>query len=123
MLIDDDDNLRGVITETLQARGNVSVMSCASCKRAIGVSRQFSPNLILLDLRMPGKDGTETLKALREIKALDNVPVIFVTGAHKVNMIDDYKKLGVIGVIHKPFTPSELKEYISGIWGEHHMAG
>ena len=123
MLIDDDDNLRGVMTETLQARGNVSVLACSDCNNAISASDQFSPHLILLDLRMPGKDGPETLKNLRQVKSLSNTPVIFVTGAGKVNMIDDYKKLGVIGVIHKPFTPSELKEYISGIWGEYHMAG
>jgi len=122
MLIDDDDTLREVMTETLQARGNVSVMPCADCSKAIDVADQFSPHLILLDLRMPGKDGPETLKLMRNVDALKETPVIFVTGAGKVQMVDDYKHLGVIGVIHKPFTPSELKEHISGIWTEYHMA-
>ncbi|HEY8191425.1 MAG TPA: response regulator, partial [Alphaproteobacteria bacterium] len=65
MLIDDDDNLREVMTETLQMRGNVSVMACADCYKAVSASEEFKPNLILLDLRMPGKDGAETLKVLR----------------------------------------------------------
>jgi DNA-binding response OmpR family regulator len=122
MLIDDDDNLREVMTETLQIRGNVSVMPCRDCYQAVSASEEFRPNLILLDLRMPGKDGPETLKVLRQVNVLRDVPVIFVTGADKVHMQDDYRKLGVIGVIHKPFMPSELREYISSLWAEYHMA-
>lgn len=121
MIIDDDDSLREVMTETLQARGNVTVAPCKDAYRAISAAEEFRPNLILLDLRMPGKDGPATLRDLREIAVLSDVPVIFVTGADKVHMQDEYRKLGVIGVIHKPFMPSELREYISGLWAEYHM--
>lgn len=121
MMIDDDDSLREMVTEGLQARGNVTVMACKDHYKAVSASANFAPHLILLDLRMPGKDGPETLKVLRQVDALKDVPVIFVTGAHKVHMVEEYHHLGVIGVIHKPFTPSELREYIGGLWAEYHM--
>lgn len=121
MLIDDDDVLRDIMTEGLQANGTVSVLACSDFHKAVSASNQFSPHLILLDLRMPGKDGPETLKVLRSVDSLKDVPVIFVTGASKVRMIGEYKKLGVIGVIHKPFSPPELREYVGGLWAEHHM--
>lgn len=123
LYIDDDQNLQGMVREALGVRGNTEVLSCSSCDEAVFKGPGFAPHLVLLDMRMPDKDGPATLRALRQTEGLEAVPVIFVTGARKLVMDEKYGHLGTIGVIHKPFTGSELKKQVSTLWSASHMAG
>jgi len=78
--------------------------------------KELQPDLILLDLRMPDMNGSDTINELRKTPSYNHAPVIFVTERTKVTMIDAYKVLGVIGVIHKPLDPKTLKSQILGYW-------
>lgn len=122
LYIDDDQILQEMVKEALGARGNTDVLACSSCDEAVFKGAGFSPHLVLLDMRMPDKDGPATLLALRRTKGLESVPVIFVTGARRLVMSEKYQQLGAIGVIHKPFTGSELKKQVSALWTSSHMA-
>ena len=119
-IIDDDEHIREITHQALQIAGDIDIKSCASCDEALGVLNEgAAPDLVLLDLKMPDKDGTDTIRELRKLDAVKGTPIIFVTGIQKVAMMDEYKALGVLGVIHKPFLPSKFVGHIQKMWQEH----
>ena len=65
---------------------------------------------------MPGMDGPETLKGLRKLPETSDVPVIFMTAKVQTSEIQQYKDLGAVDVIAKPFDPMTLSEQIKAIW-------
>lgn len=121
LVVDDDRQILEIVSEGLLRAGDVMVKVCQSCDEAVSIAHDFSPDLILLDLAMPDKDGPETIRVLHEVFGEDSKPMIFVTGNTQVVMQDDYKKLGVIGIVYKPFRPSELAVKIQGLWQKHSL--
>ncbi len=74
------------------------------------------PDLILLDVMLPGMDGPSTLKALRGLAPLAAVPVAFMTAKVQPQEVAHYKSLGARGVIAKPFDPMNLANQVRAIW-------
>ena len=81
-------------------------------ERALELSRSEKPDLVLLDVMMPGMDGPQTLKALQQRPEGLNIPVIFMTARLQPSEIEEYRLLGAIGVIPKPFDPMTLADDI-----------
>lgn len=98
------------------ARRGVLFTTFESGQELVNKVSSVKPKLILLDLRMPVMNGPDTLGRLRNNAATEKIPVIFVTSLDKVEMQDDYKSLGVLGVIHKPFDPDTLADTIEEMW-------
>lgn len=119
MLVEDEDDIRIVAKYSLEKIGHFTVKYCTSGKEAIESAVAFSPDLILLDSMMPEMDGIMTFKALRELPTIKNVPIIFMTAKVQNHEIDQYMSIGAIGVIAKPFDPTELPDLINKIWIEH----
>ena len=118
--VDDDMTVRTLVRESLdRAEGEVILVACSNGQELISRLRELQPDLILLDLVMPEMSGPDTVAALRDDPDGKDVPVIFMTGRSQVEMTEDYKHLGVIGVIHKPFSPNELPDQIGALWSEH----
>ena len=117
MVIDDDPAILEVEELALQRVGNIVIKTCEDCGKALTAAREgFVPDLILLDLKMPDRDGTV---AVREFRAYDRLARVTIVGALGVAMHDEYGVLGVIGVIHKPFKPSDLIMKIQKMWQTH----
>jgi CheY-like chemotaxis protein len=116
LLVDDDPDIRDVATLALRAAGGYVVEPCSSAREAVERSTSFRPDLILLDVWMPGTDGLAALKALRELEATAETPVVFMTGV-QLDEIDRYKELGCLGVISKPFDPAALPARLEALWG------
>ena len=76
----------------------------------------LQPELVLLDLKMPDMDGPSVLERMQLVEETKGMPVVFMTGVKDVEMIRDYKQLGVIGVIHKPFNIDTFLEDVAKIW-------
>lgn len=74
------------------------------------------PDLILLDVMMPGMDGPTTLAALRREPTLVDVPVVFITAKVQSSEVEFYTSLGALGVISKPFDPMALADQVRAIW-------
>jgi len=72
----------------------------------------------MLDVMMPGMDGLGTLKALRNIPEIKDIPVIFMTAKVQPSEVQHYLSLGALGVIAKPFDPMTLPAQIQSIWHE-----
>jgi two-component system OmpR family response regulator len=65
-------------------------------------------------------DGPTTLRKLREIPALTNIPAIFMTAKIQMKEIAEYKEMGVLEVINKPFDPMRLAQQIREYWDKSH---
>lgn len=109
---DHEDNL--TILEELLAY-DYTVMGVTSGEEALRVAPAFTPDLILLDVMMPGMDGMTTLQKLREQEHGRTTPVIFMTARVQKSEVDRLLALGVRGLIPKPFDPMTLPAEIRSI--------
>ena len=82
-------------------------------EKALKVSRSSKPpNLILLDVMMPGMDGYEVCKQLQEDDATKDIPVIFVTGKTESDEVAKGMELGAVDYIFKPIDPAAVLEKV-----------
>ncbi len=116
LYVEDEPDIRAVAQMALEAVGGFTVIACASGSEALAAAATAQADLLLLDVMMPGMDGPSTLKALREIPATANTPVIFMTAKVQAAEVALYKGLGALEVISKPFDSMELSAQIQRIW-------
>ena len=116
LYVEDEPDIRAIAQMALEAVGGFTVIACASGSEALANAPGSNADLLLLDVMMPGMDGPTTLKALRELPATANTPVIFMTAKVQAAEVAQSRELGAIDVIHKPFDPMALSAQISRIW-------
>ena len=114
LLVDDDDNIRTIAELSLEDDFQVDIAS--SGQEALDIALLRPPDLILLDVMMPGLDGKATFGKFKEIPSLAAIPVVFMTAKVLTHEIDFYLELGAAGVISKPFDPMTLAEEVQTIW-------
>lgn len=119
LVVEDEPDIQVISRMALEAVGGFTVQICASGAEALQFAPAFVPDLILLDVMMPGMDGPATLKALREIPRMSTTPVIFMTAKVQPSELAQYMAMGAMDVIAKPFDPMALSGTIKGIWAEH----
>lgn len=120
MYVEDEPDIQAVARVALQAVGGFTVHICSSGEEALREVHQFKPDLILLDVMMPGMDGPGTLAALRALPGCEEVPVAFMTAKVQPSEVEHYKSLGALDVVAKPFDPMKLADQIRQIWNERH---
>ncbi|MGM0554253.1 MAG: response regulator [Pseudomonadota bacterium] len=118
LYVEDEPDIQAVAELALETVGGYTVKTCASGEEAVRDAEGFAPDLILLDVMMPGMDGPTTLEALRGIPALAGVPVAFMTAKVQPSEMEHYKSLGARDVIAKPFDPMTLSDQVRRIWQE-----
>jgi two-component system OmpR family response regulator len=116
LYVEDEPDIQAVAKLALEMVGGFTVNICSSGEEALREVTAFAPDLILLDVMMPGMDGPSTLKALREMPSAADVPVIFMTAKVQPDEVAHYKSLGALDVIPKPFDPMNLSNQISALW-------
>jgi|SRR5581483_6944284 len=116
LLVEDDADIQAVGQLALEAVGGFNVQVCGSGQEALQRVDSYKPDLILLDVMMPGMDGLATLAALRLKPELVQTPVIFMTAKVQAHELARYKALGARDVISKPFDPMTLSKTIHEIW-------
>ncbi len=116
MYVEDEPDIQAVAKLALEMVGGFTVKICSSGEEALRDAVDFAPDMILLDVMMPGMDGPSTLKALRELPSLAVVPVAFMTAKVQPQEVAHYKSLGALDVIPKPFDPMNLANQIRAIW-------
>ena len=111
LLVDDDALMRRSLAFHLEQAG-YQVRTAASAEDAIESVRYAPPDLVVLDIGLPGKDG---LEALREIKAQHNLPVIFLTGRRRE--LDEVVglEMGADDYITKPFDVDVVLAHIKAV--------
>jgi CheY-like chemotaxis protein len=120
LYVEDDPDIQVVTRMSLEAVGGFTVEVAGSGKEALEKAPAFMPDLILLDVMMPGMDGPTTMQALRDLPSVNRTPIVFMTAKVMQSEIKRYKELGALDVIHKPFDPMTLPERVREIWRNHH---
>ncbi|WP_461209278.1 response regulator [Desulfocurvus sp. DL9XJH121] len=109
LLVDDEKDFLDTMTERLEARG-LKVSASADPSEALAVAKARAVDVVVLDLKMPGMDGLEFLKDLKE--ARPELQVILLTGHATVEKGIEAMKLGALDVLEKPAHIDELMERI-----------
>ena len=116
LYVEDEADIQAVAKIALEAVGGFQLRVCSSGQEALAEASTFGPELLLLDVMMPGMDGPTTLQKLRELPGIAEVPVIFMTAKVQPQEIEYFKSLGAIDVIAKPFDPMTLAQSIRDSW-------
>lgn len=120
MHVEDDPSIQQVAKIALEAVGGFTVHTCSSGQQALDDYQAFAPQLILMDVMMPGMDGPTTLQQLQQKYDLSGIPTVFMTAKVQSNEVSSYKALGAADVVVKPFDPMTLSEQIRQIWRDFH---
>jgi two-component system, OmpR family, response regulator len=115
--VDDQQDIRGIVGLALGKIGGYTVKSCGSGEEAIAEAPGFAPDLLLLDMNMPGMDGLMLLKRLREAGVA--TPAVFFTAKSNPGDLEVYRAAGAIGTVSKPFDPLKLGRQLVDIWVRH----
>jgi DNA-binding response OmpR family regulator len=114
MVVDDDKDIRRLVENILSKEGFVTV-GAENAADALKKIQNSKPDLIILDLQLPDKDGFEVCKQLRADPATRYVPVVFLT----VQNVDSYKiaglEIGADDYITKPFNQTELVARVKAV--------
>ena len=113
------DDTAIILTRIMDAlRNDYEVTTINSGIRALKYLQQEKPDLILLDIQMPNKDGIETLREIRAMKDRADIPVIMLTGVEEKDSVLASARLGICDYILKPFRSEELLKRIRRVFGE-----
>lgn len=116
LYIEDDPDIREVATVALELMGGLELCVCSSGAAALAEGPAFAPDLILLDVMMPGMDGPTTLARLRESPVLAETPVVFMTAKVQPLEVAALRAMGALDVIAKPFDPMQLASRLTDIF-------
>ncbi len=107
LVVDDTETNREILAATLDKDYEVSVATDG--KSALEIIGEKTPDLVLLDIRMPGIDGYEVCRRLKADSNTRDIPVVFITGMNQVQDKTRGFKLGAVDYITKPFEIFEVK--------------
>lgn len=111
--VDDEPDIREVAAMALAIDPAIEVRSAASGAEALTVLEgDWRPDVILLDVMMPGMDGPGALERLRRLPGHEQTPVIFMTARAQAQERSRFLALGAIAVIIKPFDPMALADHV-----------
>ena len=116
LYVEDEPDIHAVAQLALESIGGFTLMVCSDGLEAIQKAEDFAPDLLLLDVMMPGMDGPTTLNTLRKNPAFADTPAIFMTAKVQSHEVADLISHGAIAVIPKPFDPMTLSEEIKAAW-------
>lgn len=117
--VDDDTDIRVITKMTLELVGHYEVEQFSSGETTLNAAENLSPQLMILDVMMPGMSGEELWHLLRDRPNLKNVPVIFMTAKTEQSFARSLREDGALDVILKPFEPTALCREIEAAWTRH----
>jgi len=113
---DDEPDIRLIVQTALGLAEGLTVHAAESGEQALELARELQPDLLLLDVMMPGLDGPTTLKRLRADPAIAQIPVIFMTAKAMPEDVQRLRAIGALAVIAKPFDPMQLAAQVLALW-------
>ena len=116
LIVDDDSDLRTIISLALHQVGGFTVHVCQSGREALASAPAWKPDLIILDILMPDMDGWQTLTALRAVPQTASTPIIMLTATPPANQLRPDQRQHMLGLIAKPFDPLTLATQVRALW-------
>ena len=118
LYVDDELRLQKMTQLALEKFGKFEVEACATGMEALQAAPGFQPDRILLDVGLPEMDGPTTLQELRKIEECQDTPVIFVTASVRKSDLEEYRKLGALDVVEKPYDPMDISGRLKALWSD-----
>ena len=114
LTIDDDPDMRIGVKVALEVEG-YAVTTASSGAEGIDRASEFLPDIIVLDVEMPGMGGPETLRRLRSDPGLEEIPVVFLTGEVDLDAMEETFEEIAQGYLLKPFSVIQLLNKIEEV--------
>jgi len=123
LLVDDEENICFFTKKNLEESGDFRVEVCSDSEKAMSAAKRLKPDVIILDIMMPGISGVELAMKLRSDKSTRHIPCIFLSGLLKEEGVEKYKQLaGDSHIISKPVKTGELIDIINEVVSEEQPA-
>jgi two-component system, response regulator, stage 0 sporulation protein F len=110
LIVDDQFGIRVLLQEVLDREG-YEIFQAANGPAALAIVKEHSPDLILLDMKIPGMDGLEILRNIRKMGA--DTKVIMMTAYGELDLIQEAMEMGALAHFTKPFDIDELRQAVS----------
>lgn len=114
LVAEDERDIRELINFTLSFAGH-TVEQAANGEEAVSKAQEITPDLIMLDVRMPKMTGYEACRQLKAIDGIKDIPVVFLSAKGQEEEVQTGLDAGAIDYILKPFAPDELTQRITEI--------
>jgi CheY-like chemotaxis protein len=111
LIIEDDAASRALLAELLEEEDHI-VFECAEARSALAFAQSQKPDLILLDLGLPGMDGWELARQLKASPEFLNTPIVAVTGHVTDSQWETAQRAGCVDRVPKPVDEARLREAI-----------
>ncbi len=121
LIVEDHPDMLEVLTWQMEMMG-YSVITAKQGKEAVAKAIEEKPQLILMDIMMPGMDGREATRMIRANAETQNIPILAATVLFRESDMNSCLEAGCNGFILKPFTFQELKGKIHEFLPELHLA-
>jgi DNA-binding response OmpR family regulator len=112
LIAEDERDIRDLITFTLTFAGH-EVVATPNGEEAFLKSQEFTPDLIMMDVRMPRMTGYEACKKMKELDHLKAVPVVFLSAKGQESEVQAGLEAGAVEYILKPFAPDQLTSRVA----------
>jgi CheY-like chemotaxis protein len=117
VIVEDDPGIRALLRTMFEIRGH-TLHEAERGDEAVEAVRAASPDIVLLDIGLPGIDGLEVLRQLKDDEALRDIPVIMVTAWDDAPRVERARELGAVDYINKPFDALALVDRVEEVVGE-----
>ena len=118
LVVDDEPVVRAVVRDVLREEG-YAVVEAPDGRTMLEILARESPDLVLMDVMMPGIDGREVYRVLRSREDLPDVPVVMMSAAVHANRLDP----SIAAFLPKPFDLDQLMEAVVGLIGSPNTDG
>ncbi|MBO9308327.1 MAG: response regulator [Chloroflexi bacterium] len=115
LIAEDERDIRELIELVLTHFAQHEVFKATNGAEVVEMAQQVMPDLIVMDVRMPRMTGYEACAALRQIEAVKDIPIVFLSAKGQESEIDAGLQAGADDYILKPFAPEELVKRVNEI--------
>ena len=121
LIVDDDEFIRKLIATTLEDVARLELHEAGDGLEAVEIARREQPRLVFLDVDMPGLNGIETCRRLREDHATSSATIVMLTAAHGDGVEALAEQAGADLFLTKPFSPLDLLRLVDRLGGEQQL--
>lgn len=112
ILVVDDETVNRTILSWILEEAGFDVLTAASGPEARELASRSQPDLVLLDILMPGEDGYSVCRSLKKTPATRHIPVIFISGLSESSEKARAREMGAVDFIMKPFSRQDILERV-----------
>lgn len=117
LVVDDEDYIRRLIRFVLESEG-YEVRLASSTEEALNLIQSFQPDIVTVDLMMPGRSGLDLLAEMKSDPATSDIPSLVVTAVGIRADLEQANELGATATLNKPFSHRQLVDAIHDVLGE-----